>query len=440
MFKTLRNLLLRCLIVALLASCSPDGIVQGVARAQENSSLQTSSQPDAAASVEQVQAEDAEMVSITISSDPVGASVYTVLEDGEMQKIGYTPLTVERSAGTRLNYAVEANLSDYRPYRGSVSFEKPETVSVWLDRVPLEEKFWRNADRITIEELAIFGDEHYGEPVVLEARFDELDNSRVVNLPWVELGRDLFGFTTYYDGDTAKEWMGIHLVDECEEDSCNQNFTLAFAEREHFKQFFLSTEEGARLRIEGHVFEWNINNWAGLLIFSVTDLDTKQTVSTPLQSAYIKKFSPNLLDNSADIETNSAPSLPSLIENEVVTASEELTNFVDKYNALNEGFDIEAVGDLYSDTAYFYSWGLTPKEKIVQDKTSYFSRWPSREYKRSSDVTIEEVSTDTWNVKFDVEYKVTNLEKTLSGTAYYALTLKKVGNRLVITSESGGVY
>lgn len=87
---------------------------------------------------EQVATVGVPRVEVSLTSDPDGADVYL---DGVFA--GTAPLSFERLRGTRVHYRVEAApsvLADaaFESYEGDLVVAEAVTVSVWLNRLPLE--------------------------------------------------------------------------------------------------------------------------------------------------------------------------------------------------------------------------------------------------------------------------------------------------------------
>ncbi|CAN5737017.1 hypothetical protein BH24DEI2_BH24DEI2_04730 [soil metagenome] len=87
---------------------------------------------------EQVATVGVPRVEIGVTTDPDGANVY--LDD---VFVGTTPLTFERLRGTRVRYRVEAKPSvlqgaAFESYEDDLVVKEAVTVSVWLNRLPLE--------------------------------------------------------------------------------------------------------------------------------------------------------------------------------------------------------------------------------------------------------------------------------------------------------------
>ena len=80
----------------------------------------------------------APLVETGLTSDPEGAEVY--LDD---VFVGTTPLTFQRSKGSVVAYRVQAgeavpDATAYESYEGEIVVDEAVTVSVWLNRKPLE--------------------------------------------------------------------------------------------------------------------------------------------------------------------------------------------------------------------------------------------------------------------------------------------------------------
>ena len=117
-----------------------------------------------------------------------------------------------------------------------------------------------------------------------------------------------------------------------------------------------------------------------------------------------------------------------------------ISNRVMDYLRLNMSNSVDEVTQLYDDNVEFYKKGIVNKYFIINDKTSYFNKWPQRSYNLSSDIKIYKVNNyDKWKARFNYTYSVSNSKRNLNGEAWCELIFKNVNGTLKIISEKGGL-
>lgn len=117
-----------------------------------------------------------------------------------------------------------------------------------------------------------------------------------------------------------------------------------------------------------------------------------------------------------------------------------ISDKVKDYLRLNMSNSVGEVLQLYDDNVDFYKKGIVNKSFILNDKTSYFNKWPQRFYNLSSDIKIYKVNNyGKWKAKFNYTYSVSNSKRTLKGEAWCELVFQNKNGSLKIISEKGGI-
>lgn len=116
-----------------------------------------------------------------------------------------------------------------------------------------------------------------------------------------------------------------------------------------------------------------------------------------------------------------------------------LENFVNRFINLGMKDDIRQIMRLYADVITYYDKGYLDQAEIIQDKRTYFERWPKRSYKLDSPIEVKMVSDGMLEVKFYYSFLIENSKRQLKGKAWNKLVLNEHKNRLFITSEQGGI-
>jgi len=66
--------------------------------------------------------------------------------------------------------------------------------------------------------------------------------------------------------------------------------------------------------------------------------------------------------------------------------------------------DAATVASLYGDQVDFLTEGIKLRETLAREIAEYFARWPVQNFRRTSDITIEDVDSNTKTVSFTMEF------------------------------------
>jgi hypothetical protein len=107
----------------------------------------------------------------------------------------------------------------------------------------------------------------------------------------------------------------------------------------------------------------------------------------------------------------------------------------------SEGPVPERVLPLYADRVAFLKWKGATKEQILNDKRTYFQRWPEIHFTLIDDVAVKNIG-QIRELSFDYQYDTFNRERgdTKSGIAKNVLQVRQKARRWVIVSEQQPKY
>ena len=120
-------------------------------------------------------------------------------------------------------------------------------------------------------------------------------------------------------------------------------------------------------------------------------------------------------------------------------SSAEAVALADEYLASGADSDIDAAMGRYAARVTYYTQGTVGRDEVRADKLRYFTRWPSRQYQRSSSVQTLQTSATGRRVRFEYSFQVDRPGKSVEGVAYVILMLERLGGELVISEERGEV-
>jgi len=116
-----------------------------------------------------------------------------------------------------------------------------------------------------------------------------------------------------------------------------------------------------------------------------------------------------------------------------------ILEFLEKLFALQQTNDLDSLARLYGDPVLFYDQGEISRERIIREKRAYMKRWPRRSHQvydlRISDTDRPDVKRADYNMR----WRVSNDERTLSGTLSAWLLLEVQDGRVHIVGESSKV-
>lgn len=130
---------------------------------------------------------------------------------------------------------------------------------------------------------------------------------------------------------------------------------------------------------------------------------------------------------------NTVPTSPSGV------SSAEAVALADEYLASGADNDVDAAMRRYAARVTYYTRGTLGRDEVRADKLSYVSRWPSRQYQRSSSVQTLQTSATGRRVRFEYNFQVDQPGKSVQGVAYVVLLLERANGVLVISEERGEV-
>lgn len=126
-----------------------------------------------------------------------------------------------------------------------------------------------------------------------------------------------------------------------------------------------------------------------------------------------------------------------IIKNEITR--EEIVRFVNKYITLSNKGSITELLDLYANKVNYFDRGNVSKSIILQDKTSYYKRWPEIINTIEGEINITDTSDEnikqvTFYLSFYVHSPKRN--QSISGNAKNTLKICKLNSELQIVSEN----
>lgn len=111
----------------------------------------------------------------------------------------------------------------------------------------------------------------------------------------------------------------------------------------------------------------------------------------------------------------------------------------DAYLRTGNAGDPAAIGALYADRVQYYDRGSVARDDVLRDKAAYLRRWPERDYRRVSDVTVEPGPGGGSRLRFDYAYRVAGPGRGAEGEGWAELTVRPDGDAFEIFGEDGGV-
>jgi ketosteroid isomerase-like protein len=86
------------------------------------------------------------------------------------------------------------------------------------------------------------------------------------------------------------------------------------------------------------------------------------------------------------------------------TSLVEIEGLVAKHLKAVSNNDPATVASLYGDQVDFLTEGIKSHETLAREITEYFARWPMQNFRRTSDITIEDVDSNAKTVSFTMEF------------------------------------
>ncbi|PYI91774.1 MAG: hypothetical protein DME97_12840 [Verrucomicrobia bacterium] len=90
------------------------------------------------------------------------------------------------------------------------------------------------------------------------------------------------------------------------------------------------------------------------------------------------------------------------------TSRVEIEGLVAKHLKAVSSNDPATVASLYGDQVDFLTEGIKSHETLAREITEYFARWPVQNFRRTSDITIEDVDSNAKTVSFTMEFSARN--------------------------------
>jgi serine/threonine protein kinase len=114
------------------------------------------------------------------------------------------------------------------------------------------------------------------------------------------------------------------------------------------------------------------------------------------------------------------------------TSRVEIEGLVAKHLKAVSGNDPATVASLYGDQVDFLTEGIKSHETLAREITEYFARWPVQNFRRTSEITIDDVDSNTKTVSFSMEF---DARSTAGKTSAGAVVVTWMVRRPSLTSE-----
>ena len=115
---------------------------------------------------------------------------------------------------------------------------------------------------------------------------------------------------------------------------------------------------------------------------------------------------------------------------------DDVKDFVNRFLKLDSKGNIKDIMRLYADKVNYMTKGLVGHSTIIQDKQSYFKRWPKRLYAYKP--TLKVLYLNDIRVVFTFYFLIDNNIDCIDGEVEKVLLLRSKNNKLFIVSEKTG--
>jgi serine/threonine protein kinase len=108
------------------------------------------------------------------------------------------------------------------------------------------------------------------------------------------------------------------------------------------------------------------------------------------------------------------------------TSRVEIEQMVETHLKAVSSGDASAAASLYGDQIDFLTEGIKSHETLAREIGEYFARWPIQHFRRTSDVTIEEVDNNEKKVSFSMDFDaLSTAGKTSAGSVAVTWTVRR---------------
>jgi serine/threonine protein kinase len=114
------------------------------------------------------------------------------------------------------------------------------------------------------------------------------------------------------------------------------------------------------------------------------------------------------------------------------TSRVEIEGLVARHLQAVSSNDPAAVASLYGDQVDFLTEGIKSHETLAREITEYFARWPVQNFRRTSDITIEDVDRNAKTVSFSMEF---NAQSTMGKTSEGSVVVTWIVRRPSLNAE-----
>jgi ketosteroid isomerase-like protein len=110
------------------------------------------------------------------------------------------------------------------------------------------------------------------------------------------------------------------------------------------------------------------------------------------------------------------------------TSRVQIEEFVARHLKAVSSNDPATVASLYGDQVDFLDEGIKSRETLAREIAEYFARWPVQSFRRTSDITIEDVDGNTKTVSFTMEFDARSTAgKTSQGSVAVTWIVRRPG-------------
>lgn len=116
-------------------------------------------------------------------------------------------------------------------------------------------------------------------------------------------------------------------------------------------------------------------------------------------------------------------------------SNQGVDNFVRYFLTTTDARDISSLIQIYDDNVNYFGKGYVTKSFIIDDKTSYFRRWPISKTAVVGAIQIYQLSSSLFEAHFNTNFYAVNAKKSSMGIANNIIQIRKDQGRYRICSE-----